>query len=60
METALLVVAILTLTGFAILAIVMATGARFVLLVDHATRPSGEELAVYPRVSVIVPARNEE
>ncbi|MEC9306326.1 MAG: glycosyltransferase [Pseudomonadota bacterium] len=60
METALLVVAILTLTGFVVVAIDMATGARFVLFVDHATRPSGEELAVYPRVSVIVPARNEE
>ena len=60
METALLVVAILTLTGFVVVAIDMATGARFVLFVDHATRPSGEELAVYHRVSVIVPARNEE
>ena len=60
METALLVVAILTLTGFVVVAIDMATGARFVLFVDHVTRPSREKLAVYPRVSVIVPARNEE
>ena len=60
METALLVVAILTLIGFVVVAIDMATGARFVLFVDHVTRPSREELAVYPRVSVIVPARNEE
>ncbi len=60
METALLVVGVLSLTGWAILAIDIATGAKFVRYVDKVPLPSREAMAAFPRVSVVVPARNEE
>ncbi len=60
METALLVVAVLSLTGWVILATDIVTGAKFVLYVDKVPLPSREALAEFPRLSVVVAARNEE
>jgi len=59
-DTVLLVVGVLSLTGWAILAIDIATGAKFVRYVDQVPLPSREAMAAFPRVTVVVPARNEE
>ncbi|MCH7824392.1 MAG: glycosyltransferase [Acidobacteria bacterium] len=60
METALLVVGVLSLALWAIVAIDIATAVKFVRYVDQVPLPSREAVAAFPRVSVVVPARNEE
>ncbi len=60
METTLLVVAAVSLAAWLILGLDIITGAKFVLYVDQTPLPSAEQISKLPRVTVVVPARNEE
>lgn len=60
METALLVLAILSLLGLLIIAADAAAGEKFVKYVDRVTPPTDARRAALPRVSVVVAARDEQ
>ena len=60
MEATLLVIAVASLAAWLVLAIDIVTGAKFVRYVDQVPFPPAEQLADLPRVTVVVPARNEE
>ena len=60
MEATLLVVAVVSLVAWLALALDIVTGAQFVRYVDQVPLPGSDERARLPRVTVVVPARNEE
>lgn len=60
METALLVVAVLSFLTWLTVAVDAAIGEKYVTYVDRVPLPDAAELAALPRVSVIVAARDEE
>lgn len=59
MEGALLVVGVLSLAGWLAIALDAAAGARFVKYIDHVPLPDAGTRAAFPRVSVVVAARDE-
>ncbi len=60
MEAILLVVSVVSLAAWLVLALDIVTGAKFVRYVDQVPLPPAKQLAELPRVTVVVPARNEE
>jgi len=60
MDTLLLVVAVLSLVAWLVIAADAVTGEKYIKYVDHVPLPDEAQRAALPRVTVVVPARDEE
>ena len=60
MSAVLLTIAVLSLAAWLFLAADILAGAKYVRFVDHVPVPEGDALTSLPRVTVVVPARNEQ
>ena len=60
METALLLVAIVSLLAWMLIVADAVTGEKYIKYVDHVPLPDADRRRTLPRVTVVVPARDEE